>query len=123
MRLRPALIVAALCLAAAPMVGCDDDKDPFSGLSEMVAERQQVRQTISDKNKGNGQAGISGAPGEQSLQKKPDSPVKSSKKLDAGILFEKQIKIIEAHSNIPLARGVAYLDNKGHIVRIKIVEN
>ncbi|WDP91419.1 MAG: hypothetical protein HUN04_17615 [Desulfobacter sp.] len=113
-----ALAVSAFLLAAATTAGCDRDKEQFSGLSEMVAERHQVRRSLSDEDGGTGKVGKKAG---ESTEIAGD-PAQPGKELASGILFEKQIQILDAQSKTPLAKGVAYLDKQGRIVRIKIIK-
>ncbi|PIE61215.1 MAG: hypothetical protein CSA29_04525 [Desulfobacterales bacterium] len=100
------------------LAGCSED-EKFSGFSEMVAGRQQVRQEISGNN----------VDKQTNQAESEDSNVARSHKyidpdkLSLGHLFEKKIEIIDTSSKITLAQGIAFLDKQGRIVRIKIIRN
>ena len=110
-------LVSALIVVA----GCDQDKDQYSGLSELVAERQEVRRAIS----------------KDTSRKKRESEIKKNETealsgtagrakkeaVSTSVLYEKSIKITDSQSGITLARGVAYMNKKGQIVRIKVIDN
>lgn len=87
----------------------------------MVARRQHVRRALSDGG-GNGDLPGTMSGDMAGADKSGSEPGKPGKELASGILFEKQIEIVDAQSQIPLAMGVAYLDKQGRIVRIKIIK-
>lgn len=98
--------------------GCEDDKkDPYSGLSKIVAERNEARRIISDqkaREKGNTQK--TGRPTTQ-------SPAAGKGNVSSGSsLSERQVRIVDEVSGNRIAKGVAYLNEKGKIVRIKILK-
>ncbi len=82
----------------------------------MVAGRQQVRREISDKNAGEQNKQM----GSDSIDTDQNQNAQSAETLSFGQLFEKKIEILDAQSNLPLAKGIAFLDKQGRIVRIKI---
>ncbi len=103
------------------LTACDSEKDQYSGLSEMVAERNEVRQGISEKNirKKKQSAGeYSENNGLDSL-----SDFAPKEEISTVVLYEKQIDIVDSETRMPLAKGVAYMNKTGQIVRIKILNN
>lgn len=119
MRYLPVILALFFILTA---VGCDDKKeDAFSGLSGMVAERNDARKTIAEDNaqkkkqsagafqeKGDTDTGQGGSAGEVLL---------------VDVVYDKDIDIVDSQSKMTLAKGVAYMNKKGQIVKIKILRN
>ncbi|MCG8632948.1 MAG: hypothetical protein MI863_03920 [Desulfobacterales bacterium] len=98
---------------------CEGDKDQYSGLSELVAERHEARKGISEKNLKKKKK----AARDNAGNKEQDnlSEFSSKEEVSTVVLYEKQIDILDSESRIPLAKGVAYMNKKGQIVRIKII--
>ena len=106
------LLFSLLVLSA-----CDDKKDGFSGLSNLVEERNEVRQTLSDKK----------ALEQQQLMVDP----KENARLDRGkkkaeispiALYERNVEVVDSSNRMALAKGIAYLNKEGQIVKIKIIK-
>ncbi len=93
------------------LAACEEKKDPYSGFSNLVAERQEHREALSKKR-------------EQEKNQIPESKNPKSVKIDGTtpMLYEKKIEIIDSVSGKPLANGIAYLTKDGNITRIKILK-
>ncbi|HCY86705.1 MAG TPA: hypothetical protein DHV36_16355 [Desulfobacteraceae bacterium] len=103
-------LLGILCFSA-----CEGDKDQYSGLSELVAQRNEARKLISDENKRTKKLTR-----QQDNEKRSDV-VETNKNISSVVLYEKSIDIVDSESRRRLAKGVAYLNKSGQIVRIKIV--
>ena len=113
-------IVAGLFFSAMILSGCDDNKDSFAGLSDMVGERNEVRQSISDK-----------TARKRSLEKqeantgnKEDTAIERIKKTEGVspvVVYERDIEVVDSSSRMALAKGIAYLNKEGQIVKIRII--
>lgn len=101
---------------AITLAGCENDTDQYSGLSELVAERHEVRKNISEENAKRKKA----IARQNSAKAKTNNTKASEQKVSSTVLYEKQIDIIDSESRIPLAKGVAYMNKSGQIVRIKV---
>ena len=110
------LSVFGLCLFFA----CDGEKDQYAGLGDMVADRQEVRKNIAKDNQQ-----------KKSLEaiwdgRKDSSDLASDLKKGGGepissvVVYEKQIEIWDSKSKRSLAKGVAYMNKSGQIVKIKV---
>ncbi len=100
---------------------CDNEKDQYSGLSGLVAERNEARENISH---------------ETALKKSKEKDTSSNSSKDetefdrlaqpeeisSVALYEREINIVDAKSKMPLAKGVAYMNKTGHIVKIKVIK-
>jgi len=93
------------------LTACEEKKDPYSGFSNLVAERQELRKSISRQR-------------EQEKNHTPESEKTTPVKMDgtASVLYEKQIEITDSASGKLLAKGIAYLTKEGSIKRIKILK-
>ena len=112
-------LVWLLVMLALLFPGCENEKkDPYSGLSRIVAERNEARRVISDqkaREKG-------GAP--KANRSTTQSSAAGKKNVSSGSsLSERQVLIVDAVSGNRIAKGVAYLNENGKIVRIKILKN
>ncbi len=93
-----------------------DRKSDFSGVSNLIADRNKARYDVA----------------ENPPEKKPstlkatnnDSKTPEDKKeeLATAILYEQKIKVVGSESGRTLASGIAYINKKGQIVRIKITK-
>jgi len=110
------IFVLGLCL----ILSCDSEKDQYSGLSGMVADRQEVRKNIAKDNQhkksleeiwqgDNSSSDPASDPGGE--KREPISPV---------VVYEKQIEIWDSDSKRQLAKGVAFMNKSGQIVKIKV---
>lgn len=114
-------VVWVLFLCAVILSGCDDKKDGFSGLSDMVAQRNEARQSISDKNARE----KSLAKKDAKVDNKKDATLermKTTEEISAVVVYERDIEVVDSSSRMALAKGVAYLNKKGQIVKIKIIK-
>jgi len=100
------------------LFSCDKNKDDYSGLSDLIAERNEVRQSISE------------AEAEKKARKKSpqkaetkDSTkiIKKKKELSSIVLYERDIEIVDSFSRKGLAKGVASMNKEGKIIKIKII--
>ncbi len=110
------LFIIVLVLSA-----CDDKKDGFSGLADLVKERQGIRQTLSNETARKKALENQGA----KVASKEDAVidrVKKKEEVSAVVLYERDIEVVDSFSQQPLAKGIAYLNKEGQIVKIKIIK-
>ena len=110
------LLFSLLLLSA-----CDDKKDGFSGLSDLVEKRSEVRKTISEKNT---RKKILEQPPSSVNSKDPVLLAKENKKAKVSpiVLYERDIEVVDSYNRVALAKGVAYLNKEGQIVKIRIIK-
>lgn len=105
--------------------GCQDDKGDgtYSKVSELIVDRNRSRLA---KKTGN-YPRQTGSPEERAaeLSRLEDTKVRDKlrereEELTYIILYEEDVDIIASESGKTLARGVAYINKQGQIVRIKI---
>lgn len=112
-------IIAAVFLLVS---GCQDDKgeNDYSGVSNLISDRNSARYEIAEN-----EPSKSVNPKKNTKKKvresKPDSD-EHQKELMSIILYEENVNIIGSDSGRTLAKGVAYVNKKGQIVRIKILK-
>ena len=119
--MKKAIVGYGLFLCVVMLSGCDDKKDGFSGLSDMVGQRNEARRSISDK-----------TARKKSLEKqeanagnKEDAAIERLKKTEVVspvVVYERNIEVVDSSSRMALAKGVAYLNKEGQIVKIKIIK-
>ncbi len=111
-------VIIAVSFLVVTVAGCESEKDQFSGLSDLVAERNEVRRIISKETtrKKKNMSGLSSQDDAGSQGQK----IPSDDTLSSVALYEKYIEVVDSQTGMSLAKGVAYLDKKGRIVRIKI---
>ena len=110
------LFFSALMLSA-----CDDKKDSFSGLSDLVKERNEIRQTISDET---ARKKVLEKQGSKAYTKEDAAieRVKKKSEISSIVLYEREVEVVDSFSQLPLAKGIAYLNKEGQIVKIKIIK-
>ena len=84
-------------------------------MSNLIADRNKARYDVAKDNKS--------ATKKTSVKPSKSSATKSRSKQDeltTTILYEQKIKVVGTESGRTLANGVAYINKKGQIVRIKI---
>jgi len=99
---------------------CQDakEKNDYSGVSDLISDRNKARHEAAEN------------PSKKSIRPQKttttntSTPVSNTKEeeLTSIILYEEEINIVGAESGRTLAKGVAYINKKGQIVRIKILK-
>jgi hypothetical protein len=106
------------------LTSCEDKKkdNDFSGVSRLIADRNKARYENTEKS----------IPNQKPTSKKEiikkNSTVKSEssskeKELSSIVLYEENVKILGSKSGKTLAKGVAYINKQGQIVKLKIIKN
>lgn len=90
------------------VAGCGDDKEGYEGVGRLVAERSRARLSQSEKKKASPVL-------TEPLASAPMDG-KSSKK----VLVEEDVHVVSSSSGRILAKGIAYLDENGKIITIRI---
>ena len=109
-----------MCLS---LISCQNDKkdDDFSGVSTLIANRNKSRYEVAD----------SAMQEKNETSNKTNDKVNSVKsgskskreKLSSIVLYKENVKILGSKSGRTLAKGVAYINKQGDIVKIKILKN
>ena len=119
--MKPGKILSCVLFSVLVLSACDDKKDEFSGLSDLVKERQEVRQSISKETARKNileKKGVKSDPKEDTIFDK----VNKKEKISSIVLYERDIEVVDSFSQLPLAKGIAYLNKEGRIVKIKIIK-
>ena len=114
-------VIIVVLFLAVTLAGCESEKDQFSGLSDLVAERNEVRRIIS-KETTRKKKDVSGLSSQDDAGTQGQK-ISSGDTLSSVSLYEKHIEVVDSQTGMSLAKGVAYLDKKGRIIRIKILKN
>lgn len=97
---------------------CRDDKEKnadYSGISELISDRNKARQEAAKKNSG------SKSTEEKISTGKKESDLKTEEEISPVVLYEEKVDIVGSESRRTLSKGVAYINKKGQIVKIKIL--
>ncbi len=119
--MKPGKVLCCLFFSVLVLSACDDKKDGFSGLSDLVKERQGIRQTLSEKTARKNALEKQGAKADPKEDTVIDR-VKKKEEMSAIVLYERDIEVVDSFSQQPLAKGIAYLNKEGQIVKIKIIK-
>ncbi len=112
--------ICVLVLFGFLITACQDEKgaSDWSGVSDLIGSRNKARHEAVDN-----QPKKTTRPRKVSTNsKKTVSNTKTNKELSSIILYEEDVKIVGSDSQRTLAKGVAYINKKGQIVRIKILK-
>jgi hypothetical protein len=115
-------ILSCAVLSLLLLSACDNNKDDYSGLAALVAEKNEVRQAISEET-------ARKKAKDKTLERedvKEDTSIASSKKkkeISSIVLYERNIEIVDSSSQKSLAKGVASLNKEGKIIKIKIIKD
>lgn len=91
------------------LAACDEKEDPYPGFSSLVAERHELRKSISKERQG------------ETAQSKDTREAKEEKtEKPSAVVYERQIQIIDTASGKAIAKGVANVNKEGKITRIRI---
>jgi len=112
-------MICALALFGFVITACQDEKgsSDWSGVSELIGDRNKAR---FDNKENQPQKTVRRT--KVSANSKTISSTKKSEELSSIILYEEDVKIVGSDSQRTLAKGVAYINKKGQIVRIKILK-
>jgi hypothetical protein len=110
------LVLSVTFLISACQDKSDEKKGTFSGVSDLIADRNKARYDVAEN-----------PPEKRTRTEKVTSSrtkTREEKKeeLATAILYEQQIKVVGSDSGRTLASGIAYINKKGQIVRIKITK-
>jgi len=90
-------------------------KNDFSGMAGLIADRNKARYDVAEN-----------PPTQKTTKRKLIRKTKTAEEkkelLATAILYEQKIKVVGSDSGRTLATGVAYINKKGQIVRIKITK-
>jgi hypothetical protein len=104
---------------------CSDEegKGDFSGVSDLIADRNKARYEVAEKpsqKKQVTQKRVAGQPATATTrQKTPET----KEEISSVVLYEQEIEIIGTESRKSIAKGIAYINKQGQIVRIKILRD
>lgn len=112
------LLLSLLILLSA----CSDEKEKgnYSGVSDLIADRNRARYDAAENNSSKKQVTQKKVAGQSSpTVQKSDS--KKNKAISSVVLYEQEIEIVGVDSGKRMAKGIAYVNKQGQIVRIKIL--
>lgn len=116
------LSVLLLILVVTVTSSCgSDEKDDFSGVGKLIAERNKMRYHIAE----NPENSEKTAGPDQKASTKPERVAGTNfqdKISETAALEKRKIVIVDASSGTSLGQGVAFMNKKGEIVRIKLAD-
>ncbi|WP_035236150.1 hypothetical protein [Desulfobacter vibrioformis] len=92
-------LISFLIFFMAVLPACKNEDDNYAGVGKLIAERNKMRYRLAEES-------------EKDARKK---------ELSTNVLDEKKIIIVDTASGTPLGQGIAYVNKKGEIVKIKLV--
>lgn len=113
------LVLAVVFLVSA----CRDEKGKgdYSGVSDLISDRNKARYQAAENPPEKTNRPLKKAPVKS--QSAPSGSSAEKEDLSAIVLYDEDIKIVGAESGRTLAKGIAYINKKGQIVRIKILKD
>ena len=112
------LIILLLLLSS-----CRNDKEKnkdYSGIAELISERDKARHEVSEKKS---VQNASSKPVEEKISKaREESDSKTEEEISPGVLYEEKVDIIGSESRRTISKGIAHINKKGQIVKIKILK-
>lgn len=101
---------------------CQDNKEnknDYSGVSDLISQRNKERYKVAEKSP---VKNIGSKPIEEDIDTSAQAPDLKTEEILPIALYEEKVDIIGSESGQTLAKGVAYINKKGQIVRIKILK-
>ncbi|OGR27840.1 MAG: hypothetical protein A2277_21260 [Desulfobacterales bacterium RIFOXYA12_FULL_46_15] len=95
-----------------------DDND-YSGVSDLISGRNKARYDTAER------APVKNTrskPVEENIDTSRQAPDSKTEEILPIVLYEEKVDIIGSESKETLAKGVAYINKNGQIVRIKILK-
>lgn len=102
------------------LCGCDKKKDDYSGLSNLISERNEVRQSISEAREAK-KTRDKTLKEDDAQENTTTASSRKKKKISTIVLYKRNIEIVDSSSRKGLAKGVASLNKEGKIIKIKII--
>ena len=105
------------------LCACQDEKgkDDYSGVSDLIADRNKARYAAAKNPPQKSNSTISRKTTPNKINSSSSSSTSKKEELSSVILYEEDIAVVGSKSGRTLAKGVAYINKKGQIVRIKIL--
>ena len=104
----------------------ENEKNDFSGVGRLIASRNKARYDAAEKLPQKEQSvDKTNVSKKNTTDRTNDLKSESNsrqEKLSSIVLYEEKIKILGSKSGRTLANGVAYINKKGEIVKIKILK-
>ncbi len=107
-----------LFLASACQDG-KEKKEDYSGVSDLISERNKARHVAVEKDTVKNTYSKSV---EENISTSKPEPDPKAEDFSSIALYEEKVDIIGSDSQRTLAKGVAYVNKQGQIVRIKILK-
>lgn len=113
-------LIAFLVFFMAVLPSCKSEDDDYSGVGKLIAERNKMRYRLADKAEENkGKTESSNQKSDLGSRYASDRGM-PEKELSTNVLNEKKIVIIDTSSGRSLGQGIAYVNQKGEIIKIKL---
>ncbi len=112
-------MICVLILFSFVITACQDEKGAgdWSGVSDLIGSRNKARHEANEN-----PPKKTARPRKVSAKSNTAPNIKKNEELSSIILYEEDVKIVGSDSQRTLAKGVAYINKKGQIVRIKILK-
>lgn len=113
-------LIPFLVSLMAVLTACNSEDDNYSGVGKLIADKNKMRYQLAEEtgnNKGKTEASNQSI---DSVSKDASERLARKKELSTNILDEKQIVIVDSYSGESLGQGVAYVNQKGEIIKIKL---
>ncbi len=104
----------------------EEEKNDYSGVGQLIHSRNKARHFAAKnppKKRSTDKTSVSKSRTADRTDTLKSDPLSKHEKLSSIDLYEEKIKILGSKSGITLADGVAYINQKGEIVKIKILKN
>ncbi len=114
--------LCALLILCFGISACRNEKEEnqYSRVSDLISERNKARYEMAEI-----PSKMSSSPKKVTTTNTDTSKPKSNSKKEellSIILYEEGVEIVSSESQRTLAKGIAYLNKKGQIVRIKLLK-
>lgn len=103
-------------------LACTEDKEKkedYSGVSGLISERNKARHVAVEKFSVR-DAGPKSEEENTAVAKQESDP--RAEEISSIVLYEEKVDVVVSESGRTLAKGVAYINKQGQIVRIKILK-
>ncbi|RLC02392.1 MAG: hypothetical protein DRH34_07470 [Deltaproteobacteria bacterium] len=101
---------------------CQDDKgkNDYSGVGELISDRNKARYEAAKNPPKKSSSSRKAKVNKVDSSKLKTTPKKEE--ISSIVLYEEDIEVVGSKSGRTLAKGVAYINKKGQIVKIKILK-
>ncbi|NWH06191.1 hypothetical protein HXW94_14565 [Desulfobacter latus] len=117
-------LISFLVFFMAALPACKPEDDNYAGVGKLIVDRNKMRYRLAEETENNKEKTGSSNQKFDAVSKDKDGFERGTRKTELStiVLYERKIVIVDSSSGTPLGQGVAYINQKGEIIKIKLAD-